>query len=54
MTSEADRMTTDWPWGRLMWHWILGHELTRSGPDYPPPVCRTCELGRLRSSQEGR
>ena len=44
--TEADRMTREWPWWLLFWHAILGHELTNSGPEYPSPVCRTCELER--------
>ena len=54
VTTEADRMTRDWPWYRLIWHWLLGHELTHGDENYPPPVCRDCELGRLRQSKGER
>jgi len=39
-----------WPFWRRLWHWLIGHELTHSGENYPSPVCRTCELERLRHS----
>lgn len=42
-----DRMTREWGFWRLIWHWLRGHELTHWDREYPPPVCRTCELARL-------
>ena len=39
-----------WPFWRRLWHWLIGHELTHSGENYPSPVCRTCELERLHDS----
>ena len=52
MTTEAERMTAYWTYWRVLWHRILGHEITHSSPDYPPPICRTCELERLRASKK--
>lgn len=46
MNNEAERMTREWPWWRVFWHRLKGHEITNDGPFYPPPVCRTCELAR--------
>ena len=41
-------MDKRWPWWRLVWHWIIGHELTRwDRRFYPPPVCRDCEMDLL-------
>lgn len=45
-------MTRDWPWWRVAWHGIIGHELTNPPPAYPPIVCRTCELKRLREPKK--
>lgn len=44
MTTDAERMTAHWTWWRLLGHRLKGHEITHSSPDYPPPVCRTCEM----------
>ncbi len=39
--------TPGYPLWKLFWHWIRGHELTHSGPNYPSPVCRWCEFDKL-------
>jgi len=48
-----DEMGKRWPFWKRFWHrWVLGHELTHSGENYPSPVCRTCELERLRQKEK--
>ncbi len=52
---SADRKVDDCGFGegygfwRLMWHRFLGHDLTHTDEEfYPPAVCRTCELVKLK------
>lgn len=48
-TTERDEMGDRWPFWRLLWHMlVLRHESTNWGENYPSPVCRTCELRRIR------
>ena len=45
-------MDKRWPWWRLVWHWMKGHELTHWDRRlYPPPVCRDCEMDRLNRGE---
>jgi len=52
MPRTHDEMGNRWPLWRLLFHLLfLRHEITNWDDNYPPPVCRDCEMLRLQAGK---